>query len=87
MAGQRPSTVRSAAFRRSALSLAKAFSMGLKIGRVGREDTAAWHRPPRWGSARDGLLVARQVVEDDDVTGPQRRDEDLLDVGEEALAD
>ena len=31
-------------------------------------------------------LVTRQIVHDDDVAGGQRRDEDLLDVGEEARA-
>lgn len=35
IAGQSPSTVRSAAFRSSALSLAKAFSIGLKSGLYG----------------------------------------------------
>ena len=38
----------------------------------------------RDGPADHGTLVTRQVVHDDDVAGRQRRDQDLLDVGEEA---
>jgi hypothetical protein len=83
MALQRPSTVRSAALRSSALSLAKAFSMGLKSGLLGREvekacaggfDQLTHVRP----------LVAGQIVHDDDVALVQFRDEDLLDVSLES---
>ncbi len=85
MADHSPSTVRAAALRRSALSLAKAFSIGLKSGAVRRQveqprafllDHGAHPRP----------LVAGQVVHDHDVACLQLGDEDACDVGLERLA-
>ena len=49
--------------------------------------TVGWEKPETGADPFDrglhlGLLVHRQVIEDHDVAGPQRRDEDLLDVGQ-----
>src|SRR3954467_2051489 len=85
MAWCRPLTVRSAAFRRSAFSLEKALLDWIEVGTVGRQEQ-------QLGAGRlDGLahrmaLVARQVVDDDDVTRRERRHEDLSHVLQEALA-
>ena len=73
--------MRSAALRRSALSLAKAFSIGLKSGLSGgkesRQGEQACPRSLDQGShARS--LVARQVVQDHDITRPQGGDENLI---------
>jgi hypothetical protein len=79
MALHRPVTVRSAALRSSAFSLAKAFSIGLKSGAIGREIEQARagrfdQRPHPWP------LVAGEIVQDHDVAGPQLGDEDLLNI-------
>lgn len=80
MAFQRAVIVRSAALRRSALSLAKAISIGLKSGLYGG----------RWSSldhlAHPRPLVAGQVVHDHNVADRQFRDQHLLDVGFEGVA-
>src|SRR3954470_16870730 len=84
MAWCRPLTVRSAAFRRSAFSLEKAFSIWIEVGTVGRQEQ-------QLGAGRlDGLahrmaLVARQVIDDDDVARRERRHEDLSHALQEAL--
>ena len=67
MAAQSPSMVRSAALRRSAFSLAKAFSIGLKFWTVGRQveqrrSGGLDQRSHAWP------LVARQVVHDHHVS-------------------
>lgn len=57
----------------------------IQIGTVFRQKPEA--RPDVFNrTAHRRALVTRQVVQDDDVPGGQRRDEDLLDVGEEARA-
>lgn len=81
MASQRLSTVRSAAFRRSALSFenmrARPIDLdGIEIGAV------RWEEPEFGVVALDdlpdgGALVTGQVVHDDDVAGPQGRREDV----------
>ncbi len=78
---QRSSTVLSAAMRRSALSFENTISMGLKSGEYGGRKTSRAARLD--GVAYLLALVAAQVVHDDDVAGPQRRGEALLDVGAE----
>lgn len=67
------------------LQLGKRLLDRIQIGAVFRQipETRArgLKRPPdRW------TFVTRQVVHDDNVAGRQRRDQDLLDVGEEAHA-
>ena len=85
MRRQVASTVRSAALRSRVLSLAKTCSIGLRSGRVGRQEEQLGAGSA--DGAADGLaLVAAEIVHDDDVAGPERRDEHLLDIGEEALA-
>ena len=81
MAFQRPSRVRSPSFLSSALSLAKACSIGLRSG--------LWWQVEQPGlPAFDGLLnagdlVAGQIVHDDNIARPQRRGEDLFDISPE----
>ena len=73
---------RSAA-RRNAFSLANTCSMGLKSGTVGRQKADA--RADRFDRGADlRLFVHGEVVEDDDIAGPQRRHQHLLDVRQEA---
>lgn len=60
--------------------LEKAFSMGLRSGRVGREipkpcADGLEHRAQGLG------FVAAEIVEDDDVSSPQGRQEELFDIG------
>ena len=68
-----------------AFSLAKAFSIGLKSGDVGRQVEQA-----RTGGldhrAHPRGLVAGEIVHDDDVARAQPGDQDLLDVGFEGAA-
>jgi hypothetical protein len=55
---------------------------GIEVGTVGREK--AQERPGLLNrQAHRGLLVDSEVVEDDDITPPERGREDLLDVGVE----
>ena len=55
---------------------------GIEVGTVGRQEShlraASFNR-----RSHLRLLVGGQVVEDDDIAGPQRRHEDLFDVREE----
>jgi hypothetical protein len=65
--------------------LAKAFSIWIEVGTVGRQveqDSACLfdQRSHVW------TLVAREVVHDDDVAGAQLRDENLLGVDLEGIA-
>ena len=85
MVVQRPSTVRSAAFRSSAFSFAKAISIGLKVRAVWRKESEPCapgldHRPDR------GALVAGKVVHDHDVAGAEGRRQHLGNVGFEPVA-
>jgi hypothetical protein len=58
---------------------------GIEIGAVGRQEEELGACGT--DGAADGLaLVTAEIVEDDDVTRPEDGHEDLLDVGEEALA-
>jgi len=56
---------------------------GVEVGAVGRQESEVRACGLNRGSHL-GLFVHRQVVEDDDVAGLQRRHQDLLDVGQEA---
>src|ERR1700737_4043948 len=77
MTSQRSPIVRAAAFRKNALRLAKAFSIGLKSG--GRQ--VAQCGPCRFDrSAHVNALVCGYVVHDDCVASPERWDQHLLDV-------
>ena len=65
--------------------MAKTCSIGLRSGAVGRQE----EQPGPGGAdcATDGLaFVASQIVHNDDVAGRQGGDEELLDIGGEALA-
>ena len=53
----------------------------IEFGTVRRQEADAGARLGNRG-LHGGLLVHRQVVEDDHITGAERGDEDLLDVGE-----
>lgn len=58
---------------------------GIEVGTVGRQE----QQPGSCcadGFAHSRALVAAKIVEDDDVAGLERRDQELLDIGEEALA-
>ena len=85
MTVQSASLVRAAAFRSSALSLAKSCSIGFRSGLVGRQIEDG-------GAGRgDGLLdaidlVGGEIVHHHDVAGRQRRSQHLLDVGPEGGA-
>ena len=85
MAAQTVSTVRAAALRRRCLSLAKTCSIGLRSGEyLGRKKSLA---PAARMARRMGLAtVAAEIVDDDDVAWLEGGDEDLLDIGQEALA-
>src|SRR5215831_16805745 len=71
-------TVRSAAFRRSALSLLKTCSIGLRSGEYGVRRTHSLDRV-----RHTGYLMSRKVVHDDDVTAVERWSQTLFDVCEE----
>ena len=71
--------------RNRVLSLAKTCSIGLRVGRVARQEeqlgAGAADQPPH------GLaFVAAEIVHDDDVAGAQGRQEELLDIGAKAGA-
>lgn len=55
---------------------------GIEVGTVGRQESHLRADAFNRGSHR-GLLVRGQVVEDDDIAGPQRGQEHLFDVREE----
>ena len=85
MVSHSASRVRTAAVRSSALSLAKSCSIGVQVGRVGRQiEHARAHRPDRLVDADD--LVSRQVIQDDDILAAQAGSEHLLDIGPEHFA-
>ena len=78
-----PSRVRSAAWRRAALNLAKACSIGVRT--AGRQiDELCALRGDRFGNA--GGLVAAQIVEQDDIVRSQGRRQHLFDIGAKAFA-
>lgn len=81
MAAQRPSTVRRAALRSIALSLAKAFSIGLGVRWVQEAGTCGLD-----GVAHAGALVAGKIVHHHDVTRPQFGHQHLIDIGLESHA-
>ena len=56
----------------------------IEIGGVFRQEPQASSDSPEHGGDRLSL-VAAEVVENDDVAGPQGRDQDLLDIGSEAF--
>ena len=70
--------------RSSALSLAKAFSIGSKSGLWGGRKRSV--EPAAYVSLVDrGALVAAEVVHDDGVAWAERRHQHLPDIGKEAL--
>jgi hypothetical protein len=85
MVCHRLSTVRSAALRSSALYLAKACSIGLRSGAVGRQIDEL---RPSGGDClgNTGNFMAAQIVEQDNVAGDQGRCQHLLDIGAEPSA-
>ncbi len=87
------STVRSAALRRSVLSLAKNCSIGLRSGLyAGRKVWTVCREEEELGTcgadcAADRLpFVAAEVVDDDDIARLKGGDEHLLDIGQKGLA-
>jgi hypothetical protein len=66
-----------------ALSLEKAFSIGLKSGEYGGRNSIC--APAASMASRAAALVRGEVVEDHNVAGPQRWYQDLLNVGDEAF--
>ena len=76
---------RAPAFRSKVLNLAKTCSMGLRSGGAIPQEHEA--RPDVADRTSHHLsLVGAQIVEDHDVARLQRRDEELFDIGVEALA-
>ena len=74
--------VRAAAFRRSALSLQKAISIGLKSGRIGREkEQAGSGLFDRLTDA--GYPVGGKIVHDDEVARPKLGRQHLLGISQE----
>lgn len=57
----------------------------VEVRAVGREEEELGACGSNSG-ANGPAFVASQVVDDDDVAWPERRDQDLLDIGEEGLA-
>jgi hypothetical protein len=79
-----PSPVRSAALRSAALNL-EGLLDGVEVWAVGRQvDELSALCSDRLGNA--GRLVARQIVEHDNVLPPQGRGQHLLDMSAETLA-
>ena len=79
------STVRSLAFRSKCLSLAKTCSIGFRSGELRRQE----EQPRACSSYRASYgmrFVAAEIIEHDDVSGVQRRDEDLPDIELEQFA-
>ena len=83
MSAQTWSKVRGRAARRNAFSFANAMFDRIEVGTVGRQK-AELRADGFDGRADLRLLVDREIVEHDDIAGPQRRDQHLLDVGEKA---
>ncbi len=84
MTRQRASGVRAAAFRSRALSLARP-SRWVEVGAVGREETQLRALGLDLGTC-SGVFVRGQIVEDDDVTPPERGREHVRGPGGEPLA-
>ena len=80
---QRPSTVRRPIFR--SLFLIEDRFDGIQIGAIGRQE-APLSAGAFNGLADAGDLVGGQIVHHDEVSGGQRRDQDLLDIGTKLLA-
>jgi hypothetical protein len=79
------STERAAAWRKSALSLAKASSIGSRSGKSGGRSRSV--APAAAIAARTpATLVGAEIVHHHDVARGQRRRQAALDVGEEDLA-
>ena len=57
----------------------------VEIGRVGRQEQQVRARRPDRCPHRLAF-VAAEIVEHDDITGPERRHQDLFDVGAETVA-
>ena len=76
---------RSAALRNRCLSFGEDLFDRIEVGAVGWQEQKVCPSGPD-GGPDGGLLVAGEVVEDDDVTWPQRRAELLLDPLGEARA-
>jgi hypothetical protein len=79
------STLRSAALRSKCLELGEDLLDRIEVGTIGRQEE-------QLGASRaDGLpdrlaLVASEVVDDHDISWPQRRHRDLLDISQKALS-
>ena len=58
---------------------------GIEVGTVGRQEEQLGAGGAD-GAAHGLAFVAAEIVHDDDVAGLERRDENLLDIGEEAFA-
>ena len=85
MAWETASSVRGAALRTKALSLAKTCSIGLRSGEYfGRNRRRA---PAAVIAFRTAFpFVGAEIVEHDNIVGLEGRDEELLDLGEKPLA-
>jgi hypothetical protein len=79
-----PSTVRAGFWRRSALSLENAVSIGFMGCRVAGRRAGRGKRRDRLADAGD--LVGGQIVEHHDIAALERRGEDVLHVGSEGFA-
>lgn len=67
------------------LQLSKDLLNGVEVGRVWRQvEHVRSHMTNRLHNS--SLLVAAEIIHDHDVTWPERRSQELLDVGQEALA-
>ena len=76
--------VRSAALRRSALSLLKDISIGFRSGEyLGRQRSVA---PRASIASRAPTALWGKVVDHDDILGSERRGETLFDIGQEFLS-
>ena len=67
------------------LELCECLFDGIEIGAVGRQEEAMSAGGSN-GLSYSLAFVAAEIVEDDDVSGFERRHEELLDIGEEPLA-
>ncbi len=75
----------SVGFAQQGLELCEDLLDRVEVGRVGRQEEELGAGGA--DGAADGLaFVAAEIVHDDDVAGLERRDEELLDIGAEALA-
>ncbi len=81
MAFQRSSMIRAATLRSTAFRLANAFSIGLKSGEYGGGKR---NRAPVAVNA--GAPMRCQIVHHGDIALPERRDQHLLDIGQEGIA-